>query len=82
MDVEGAEELFSSYGGKTPKSKVMHFSISVASRISKLWGIVPHSTDVVGDLKKNVGDIHLPYNMTYQKEFIYFTFRHFCQKLK
>ena len=22
MDVEGAEELFSSYGGKTPKSKV------------------------------------------------------------
>jgi hypothetical protein len=50
---------------------------SVASRISKLWGIIPHSTEKCGGFEKNVGNIHLPYNMTYRKEFIYFTFMHF-----
>jgi uncharacterized spore protein YtfJ len=50
---------------------------SVASRISKLWGIVPHSIEKCGGFEKNVGDIHLPYNMTYRKEFICFTFSHF-----
>jgi hypothetical protein len=39
--------------------------MSVASRISKLWGIVPHSTEKCGGFEKNVGDIHLTYNMTY-----------------
>jgi hypothetical protein len=50
---------------------------SVASRISKLWGIVPHTIEKCGGFEKNVGGIHLPYNMIYRKEFIYFTFRHF-----
>jgi hypothetical protein len=57
--------------------KLLIVSASVASRISKLWGIVPHSTEKCGGFEKNVGDIHLPYTMTYRKEFIYFTFRHF-----
>jgi hypothetical protein len=52
-------------------------NFSVASRISKLWGIVPHSIEKCGGFEKNVGDIHLPFNMTYRIEFIYFTFRHF-----
>jgi hypothetical protein len=31
---------------------------SVASRISKLWGIVPHSIEKCGGFEKDVGDIH------------------------
>jgi hypothetical protein len=51
--------------------------LSVAFRISKLWGIVPHLAEKCGGFEKNVGDMHLPNNMTYRKEFIYLTFRHF-----
>jgi hypothetical protein len=51
-------------------------SAVLESRTSKSWGIVSHSTEKCGGFEKNVGDLHLPYNMTYRKEFIYFTFRH------